>query len=228
MKFTKTMSALALGSVGIMGAMSAHAVTMNNGDQLTITNGTTQEDAEGYVISVTGSWYAFDNNGNGTISAGEKMTLQQGTTGIVIGASNTALGEIAAPTDFMGVPSYDWVSTPITGGTSGLDLSGWMVAWNGGQSDRGTGAWQVNASSGMPTSGYTNGLGIFNWSGVYGDSYTLDYTATPQYGPFYGYQWALHLEGTVQAVPEASTYGMMLAGLGLVGAAARRRKLIRL
>lgn len=37
-----------------------------------------------------------------------------------------------------------------------------------------------------------------------------------------------HIEGigTVAAVPEASTYGMMLAGLGLVGFAVRRRKLI--
>ena len=77
-------------------------------------------------------------------------------------------------------------------------MSGWMVTWNGSQIDLGTGAWQVlNASSGMPTSGYTNGIGIFNWSGVYGDSYTLDYTATPQAGPFIGVQWALHLEGTV-------------------------------
>lgn len=32
------------------------------------------------------------------------------------------------------------------------------------------------------------------------------------------------LEGTMTTVPEASTYGMMLAGLGLVGAAVRRRR----
>jgi hypothetical protein len=223
MNFTKTMFALAIGSVGIMGAMSAHAATLNNGDQLTITNGPLMDDVIWNDVPITGSWYAFDNNGNSTISAGEKVTLQQGTTGIVIGASNTAAGEITAPWSFMAAPGYDWVSTPITGGTSGLDMSGWMVAWNGSQSDRGTGAWQVNAS-GMPTSGYTNGIGIFNWSGVYGDSYTLDYAATPQYGPFTGYQWALHLEGTVQAVPEASTYGMLLAGLGLVGIATMGRK----
>ena len=34
------------------------------------------------------------------------------------------------------------------------------------------------------------------------------------------------IEGTIAAVPEASTYGMMLAGLGLVGFAVRRRKLM--
>ena len=32
------------------------------------------------------------------------------------------------------------------------------------------------------------------------------------------------LEGTVTTVPEASTYGMMLSGLGLIGAAAARRR----
>ncbi len=36
--------------------------------------------------------------------------------------------------------------------------------------------------------------------------------------------WHIEGIGTVAAVPEASTYGMMLAGLGLVGFAARRRK----
>ena len=56
-----------------------------------------------------------------------------------------------------------------------------------------------------------------------GSAYTLKYTATvPDFWnptPYY-----LELHGTVGAVPEASTYGMMLAGLGLVGAMARRRK----
>ena len=38
--------------------------------------------------------------------------------------------------------------------------------------------------------------------------------------------WHIEGVGTVAAVPEASTYGMMLAGLGLVGFAVRRRKLV--
>jgi hypothetical protein len=35
--------------------------------------------------------------------------------------------------------------------------------------------------------------------------------------------WHLEGVGTIAAIPEASTYGMMLAGLGLVGFAVRRR-----
>lgn len=44
-------------------------------------------------------------------------------------------------------------------------------------------------------------------------------------GPFIGWNWAFDLTATnLVPVPEASTYAMMLAGLGLVGFAARRRK----
>ena len=231
MNVTKTMFVLTVGSVGVMGAMSAHASDLNAGDRLTITAGVQVVDANGDPVNVSsGSFFAVDGNGDYKITGVEKIAVSQGTTGITIGKANTALGEINAPWFLFGDvgPGYDRVSTPVTSGTGGLDLSGWMVTWTNyvGPTviDLGTGAWQVlNASSGMPTSGYTNGTGIFNWSGVYGDSYTLDYSATVQSGPFIGIQWALHLEG-VTAVPEASTYGMMLAGLGLVGFAAQRRR----
>ena len=225
MNFTKTMFALALGSVGITGAMSAHAVDLNAGDKLTITTGVEVFDSSGYLLNVSsGSFFGVDVNGNSQISGTEKTALSQGSTGITIGRANTAPGEIAAPWLFASSTGYDWVSTAITGGTGGLDMSGWMVTWSSEVIGLGTGAWQVlNASSGMATSGYTNGTAIFNWSGIYGDAYTLDYTATVQSGPFAGTQYALHLEG-VTAVPEASTYGMMLAGLGLIGIAAVRRR----
>lgn len=63
--------------------------------------------------------------------------------------------------------------------------------------------------------------------------YTADWThtilASEPGGMFFANQvadWHLEGVGTVAAVPEASTYGMMLAGLGLVGFAVRRRKLV--
>ena len=225
MKFTKSMFALALGSGGIVGAMSAHAGDLNAGDKLTITAGTQVLDTNGTSINVSGgSFYGLDLNGNKSIEGTEKYALSQGSTGIVIGASNTASGEITAPWIFGYDTGYDWVSTAITGGTGALNMSGWTVTWADTVFELGTGAWQVmNASSGMPTSGYTNGTAIFNCSSLYGDPYTLDYTETVQSGAFAGLKYALHLEG-VTAVPEASTYAMMLAGLGLVGFAARRRK----
>ncbi len=47
-------------------------------------------------------------------------------------------------------------------------------------------------------------------------------------GPFGGFNAAFNFSGAnlITPVPEASTYGMMLAGLGLVGFAVRRRKLM--
>jgi hypothetical protein len=226
MNFTKSLFVLALGSAGIIGAMSAHAMDLNAGDKLTISSGVEVFDSSGYLLNVSsGSFFSVDGNGDSNIQGGEKTALSQGSTGIIIGASNTALGEITAPWLYISNPGYDWVSTAVTGGTGGLDMSGWTANWTGLDIGLGAGAWQVlNASSGMPTSGYTNGTAIFNWSGIYGDAYTLDYTATVQSGPFSGQKYALHLEG-VTAVPEASSYAMMLAGLGLVGGmAARRRK----
>lgn len=227
MNFMKSMFALALGSTGTMGAMSAHAVDLNAGDRLTIASGVQVLDANGYAINVSsGSFFALDLNGNSNIESGEKNALTQGSTGIVIGATYSAPGEISALWPYYGQPGYEWVSTSITGGTDGLDMSGWTVTWGSEVIGLGTGAWQVlNASSGMPTfGGYANGTAIFGWNGVYGDPYTLDYTATVQSGPFLGFRYALHLEGTAVAVPEASTYGMMLVGLGLIGAVARRRR----
>jgi hypothetical protein len=54
---------------------------------------------------------------------------------------------------------------------------------------------------------------------------SADGDVTPSTTDFNGFIADWHIEGigTVAAVPEASTYGMMLAGLGLVGFAVRRR-----
>lgn len=207
MNFARTTFVLALGLVQAAGAAAA---TLNAGDRLTIGSG---------------SFFAVDMDADSNIDPTEKIALSQGTTGIVIGAPTHAPGAITAPWLFLGYAGYDWTSgNAVSGGTGGLDMSGWMVTWNGQDIALGTGAWQVlNASSGMPTSGYGDGIGILNWNSVYGDAYTLDYTATVQDGAFMNVQWALHVEGTVVPVPEASTFGMMLAGLGLVGIAAARR-----
>jgi len=229
MNFQKTIFALAIGSVGIMGAMSATAATLGTGDTLSIVTGTTYY---GAATSGTTSWFAMDNDGNSKIIVGEKVALFQGTQGIVIG-SKQALGAIVAPWSFFSATGYNYTpTTAITGGTGGLDMSGWMVNWNGGDIDMGAGgAWQpTNAlAAGMATTTFTNSTANFVWDGNYGSTYTLDYTATVPSGGFKGVQYSLHLTGVVtQAapVPEASTYGMMLAGLGLVGFAVRRRKLI--
>ena len=243
MNFKKTMFALAIGSVGIMGAMSAHAVVIANGSTLTINNFALQSD--GYVAATGGSWFGMEGNKKAGIQATERVGLEQlsATSGIVIGAVTTAAAgsyHPGAPTglesntimkswEFFTNTGTNFNSIAITGQTgngttagAGLDFSGWRVAWNTAASNNinmGGGAWNGNL----------NGLASFSWNGVYGSAYTLDYSATVPLGDasgFGGVPYLLHLEGVVLApVPEASTYGMMLAGLGLVGAmVARRRK----
>jgi hypothetical protein len=228
MNFTKTIFALAIGSVGIMGAMSASAATLTNGSTLSIVGASSSSAA----LDSSVSWFAMDNSGDSKIQAGEKVALQMGSTGIVIGAPQTGLTAINAPWSFFSATGYNY--TPVTGITqtsaTTLDMSGWTVNWNGGDINMGSTSWvPLNAAAaGMATSGYASGVGVLNWDGNSGSTYTLDYTAVVPSGGFQGVHYALHLTGvaTVAAVPEASTYGMMLAGLGLVGFAVRRRKSI--
>ena len=243
MNVSKTMFALALGSVGIMGALStvsAHAFTLNNGDALTIESGVPIYDSDGNQMNVTGSWFAVDANGNSIISGTEKLILSEGNTGLIIGttppagashAGSPTAGDtnaITAPWSFFGSTGSDYTTVGITGDTvNGLNLSGWTVTWNDILSiPMGSGAWTPAAAiAGMAAGPYTNGVGKFSWNGVSGSTYTVDYLATVPLGEpsgFGGVKYALHLEG-VAAIPEASTYATMLAGLVLVGFATRRR-----
>ena len=228
-----TMTKVALALALTMGATAAHAVAVNTGDGLTINAATF--DASGYVLATGGSYFGMDTNGNGDIRANERVGLSQGTNGIWIGATTTAgafhpgvpvaadIGAVVRSWEFFGSTGTNFNTVGITGSTeAGLNFSGWNVAWNAVSAIyMGTGAWG--------TEGFVSGVAKFAWDGVHGSTYTLDYRATVPAGDPSGFQfvpYALHLEGTVQAalVPEASTYGMMLAGLGLVGFAVRRRK----
>lgn len=207
---------------------------------LTITTGVNVYDAEGnYANVASGSWFAFDFNGNGNISGTEKSALSQGTTGLVIGVTTSPgashpgppvpgdANEITAPWLWFGNTGSDYLTIPVTGDTvSGLNMSGWTVTYNGSTINMGNGAWGA---------GFSNGIGRLVWDGVDGHAYTLDYHASVPFGDpggFGGEPYALHLEGCVLGtpesvcapVPESSTYAMMLAGLGLVGWGARRRR----
>jgi len=243
MNFTKTIFALAIGSVGIMGAMSASAAAVSAGDALSITAGVPTFDASGTFTGVaSGSWFAMDTNGNLKIAGTEKVALSQGTTGLVIGTTTSAgashagaptagdTNAITAPWNFFGNTGSDYLTVAVTGDTTtGLNMSGWTVTWNGVPTiPMGSGAWVPAAPiAGMATGTYTNGVGKFSWNGINGGAYTLDYLATVPLGDasgFGGVKYALHLEGNVAMVPEASTYGMMLAGLGMVGFMASRRR----
>ncbi len=162
----------------------------------------------GGMPGTPGSW-AFSGAGTNLI----------GLQNTVLGSSFTFFGN---PVNvFVGDGTYAPIAgapTPVTGGspvsamldagagTITVDLSAWTASWNGTN---------FNQGSSAATGTWDSTTGAFN----------ISWASTVVGGPFNGQTGAWSLQG-VAAVPEASTYGMMLAGLGLVGFAVRRRKLM--
>jgi hypothetical protein len=219
------------------------AATLNFGDKLTITSGSAIYDAnDEFVIGFTGSYYGADFNANGAINNSEKIVLAEGTTGLVIGMTSTPgafhqyppepgdSNAVTAPDLFFGSTGSWYFDVAPTGSTeSGLNMSGWDWAWNGSYSTGlGDLAWQPTNCADLGCSGYTflDGVGRFQWDGIYGHAYTLDTTSTVPIGdpsslgglPFY-----THLEGTV-AVPEPAPVWMISAALLAMFGIARKRK----
>jgi hypothetical protein len=225
MKFTmkSTMTKVAAVAVLSASATAAQAATLNVGDVLSITTGGVT--SSGAWDGNGGSFYGIDGNANGKISSIEASGIT--SLGDITIGSTTVAGDITT-WQLYSATGMDFLAIAMSGGTGGVDMSGWTVNWNGGDLDMSSGAWQSAGATNnvmQNVGGFTNGAAKFVWDGVSGHAYTLDYTATFQGGGLTGLQYYLHLEGAVTAVPEASTYGMMLAGLGLVGFAVRRRKL---
>ena len=159
----------------------------------------------------------------------ERNTLNQQYAFLYNGSDLTLTGatqsSIATFTFYSAPGSIETLGTGISilsasGDTASLNMSGLMLNWIS-PAVMGTGAW---------SSGYSNGVGNLTCAAgsgcAIGSAYTLQYTATvPPSDPSgtSGIKYYFELHGTVGAVPEASTYGMMLAGLGVVGVAVRRR-----
>lgn len=173
------------------------------------------------VVSMTADTGSFDLGGSpGTPGSwafsGAGMDLI-GDINVAYGSSFTFFGG-PVPV-FSGDGTYaPYGGTPVTGGnpisamvdagsgTITVDLSSWTAHWNG-----------TNFNQGTASAGGT-------WDAMTG-AYSISWSSTVVGGPFTGQTGNWSLQG-VAAVPEASTYGMMLAGLGLVGFAVRRRKLM--
>lgn len=109
---------------------------------------------------------------------------------------------------FGGAAAGGSATAPSASGTLGgsitVDLSAWTANWNGN-----------NFGQGGIATGTVDAAG----------NYSISWSSTVVGGSFDGQTGSWTMTG-VAAVPEASTYGMMLAGLGLVGFAVRRRKLM--
>jgi hypothetical protein len=75
------------------------------------------------------------------------------------------------------------------------------------------GSWSPNASIGLIAEGYNGSLGAFDYIIGYNDSFSPHN------------DWDdLVIGVNIAPIPEPETYAMLLAGLGLMGFVARRRK----
>lgn len=224
---------------------SVLAATLNFGDKLTITAGNAILDETESPIGFTGSYFGIDSNDSNSISNGEKGELAEGTTGLVIGVTSAPganhagfpnpsdSNAVTAPVSFLGTTGSWYFSVAPTGNTEiGLDMSGWRFVYNGLPTGGGIGgglAWQPSNCAVLGCSGHTflDGIGRFQWDGVYGHAYTLDYSSVVPLGDisgFGGYKFYTHLEGTVTAVPEPSPVWMFSAALLVMFGIARKRE----
>jgi hypothetical protein len=223
MKFAITRIAAGLVLAGF--AVAANAATVSS---MNITSGTFAMDDPMDIIA-----FSYINANTNLVAGYIGTTLST--------VSNTALnpGDIAS-FSFFGKPVHVYTAltnlgdtnTPagtqtggpvptgdITGTTMTLDLSSWFMNWN-------------NSDFNMP--GTATGTVVDLGGGNY--SYDISWTGTVVGGSFDGSTGYWTLQGTTPgadwydwysgppAIPEASTYGMMLSGLALIGFVARRRK----
>lgn len=224
---------LASGVLTVLGLATtgAQAAMLQAGDLLNIDAGVQVYDGSGYQIDVSsGSYFALDSSNIMSISDAWKTAIIPGVDGGIRAGYTQSPGEIDN-TLWLGNSFPHYTTVAVTGGTtSGLDFSGWsLMEWNMVPAALGSGAWTpLNcATEGVACSGYADGVAVFNWSGIYGDAYTLDYTARfPASDSNFGYaRYFLHLEGVVtSAVPVPAAAWLFGSGLlGLLNAGIRRR-----
>jgi hypothetical protein len=221
--FKKTALALAL-SVAATGAHALAVIGMTLGDTINAATASAGTDAKSgafkfapILSGVNNATYAlgtslFTGNVNGGVinlagaDANSQNPANAFTTGFTFAGSN------------FGPDTTGAIVADITGGVlsvSSLPWGGFFLSAN----------FQFNLPPDPGTLVVDNLISV--GGGVYDYRMHWSHVITSQDDPSFTYvgfnaNWVI--EGTMTTVPEASTYGMMMAGLGLVGVAARRRR----
>ncbi|MHA4871127.1 PEP-CTERM sorting domain-containing protein [Duganella sp. PWIR1] len=215
---------LKLSAFVVAAAFSTMAGAVETGlqGQYTLTSSATQVvgDSNQYVFD-----YAIKN-----VSQGYKLT-QTGLDGFTIYIPNSAeVISVTAPTPYIGAPGY-W----STGASASLDLRGDgsqnMVAPTGYKAFTFWGQYTESVYQIGSTAHFSitldnvsvgqNTVGVSTYFGGYGVPSGQEF-AHNEYGNYTTF--TTNAVSAIAAVPEPETYAMMLAGLGLVGLIARRRR----
>lgn len=120
-----------------------------------------------------------------------------------------------------GGPAPVFNGSLVNGNVSSIDMTSFFANWGGTNFNQGNAAAPFTSVQAGATAPVTN-LTMSNCTAS-GCDWTMSWKSFIVGGPFNSQRGTWALNGTIAAVPEASTYGMMAAGLGLVAFAARRR-----
>ena len=208
MNFKKSLLAAALAGASIV-SVNAHAIDT----VMTVSSG-----QFGMGFFTGGGFLPITSFGTGAADITDQYNPAGWDTSVGQTTGVAAPGAIASFA--FGTGATDQVNTYTTGGTgfpvftgsltngaTTFDFSSFTANWGGTVFNQG------NAAAALTLS---------NCSAA-GCDYSMAWQSTIVGGPFGGQTGSWVLGGTIAAVPEASTYGMMIAGLGLVGFVARRR-----
>lgn len=148
-------------------------------------------------------WYPGNSGmmGSAALVPGSTGILSDGVADQGAGAaSDTFLADFL----FQQVPTDVFIDSTGNIDVASGNMTAWTIEWGGNVINQG------NAAANVVDNG--NGSLTLSWQNV-----------VPAVFPGFVGHWSVTV-APAAPVPEASTYGMMLAGLGLVGFAVRRRK----
>ena len=161
-------------------------------------------------------------------------SAQQKWGGVYISGTNSAVEVIDLDASWLNSSSYYNLSNMKAGATLIVNFSGSSATFSGGyQAFDGynvlfnfADATTLNIATGFtanvlaPNASVTNGSGVINGNVVVNNwNSGVQINANHYFVP-------TEVAGLVSAVPEADTYAMLLAGVGLIGVMARRRKIM--
>lgn len=233
-KITNLLGGIALSCCMASGVAQAANIQSMTIEEIGVASGDFDMSA---IQSVGGEASAYDPSGayfggSGFVSAGSAdgaiiMGTVQGNNAFTLGF--TAAGSPGELNTLRGAPSGS-----ITDGIMTLDLSG-LVAEYGGYSfsisplnfDPVTNTTATNFRTAVSMIDANHYYYTADWSHRVANGEVFSLATGAPTTAFTGWFLYAHLEGiaTMAPVPEADTYAMMLAGLGLVGLMAHRRRM---